>query len=77
MINNLIIIIASILNFLNSTLFILILLILIIIHQILLFFTKDISHIKVLKDFADPKEIKLSNLNHIPLINVIIPAWKE
>ncbi|NVM36985.1 MAG: glycosyltransferase family 2 protein [Candidatus Lokiarchaeota archaeon] len=75
--DNLIIIIASILNFLNSTLFIHILLVLIITHQVLLFFTKDISHIKVLKDFADPKEIKLSDLNHIPLINVIIPAWKE
>ena len=75
--NYLITIIESILNFLNSTLFILILLILIIVYQILLFFTKDISHIKVLKDYDDPKEIKLSNLNQIPLINVIMPAWKE
>ena len=77
MIDNLIIIIVSVLNFFNSTLFIHILLILIIIHQILLFFTKDISHIKVLKNFADPKEIKLSNLKYIPLMNIIIPAWKE
>ena len=77
MIDNLIITIVSILNFLNSTLFILILLILIIAYHFLLIFTRDIRYIKALKEFDDPKEIKLSNLNHIPLINVIMPAWKE
>ena len=77
MIDNMIMIITSILNFLNSTFFIHILLLLIIAHQVLLFFTKDASHIKILKDFADPKDVKLSNLNNIPLINIIIPAWKE
>jgi cellulose synthase/poly-beta-1,6-N-acetylglucosamine synthase-like glycosyltransferase len=77
MIDNLIIIIASILNFLNSTLFILILLILIIVHQVLLFFTKDISHIKVLKDFDDPEVVNISDLKDLPLVNIIIPAWKE
>ena len=75
--NYLITIIESILNFLNSTLFILILLLLIILYQVLLFFTRDIRYIKALKEFDDPKEIKLNNLNNIPLINVIMPAWKE
>jgi len=77
MIDNLIIIIESILNFLNSTLFILTLLILIIVHQILLFFTRDISHIKVLKNFDDPEVVNISDLKDLPLVNIIIPAWKE
>ena len=77
MIDNLIIIFESILNFLNSTLFILILLILIITYHFLLFFTRDANYIKALKKNKDPEVLKLEELNEVPLVNIIIPAWKE
>jgi len=77
MIDNLIIIIESILNFLNSTLFILILLILIITYHFLLFFTRDANYIKALKKNKDPEVLKIEELNEVPLVNIIIPAWKE
>ncbi|MHA1724312.1 MAG: glycosyltransferase [Promethearchaeota archaeon] len=32
---------------------------------------------KILKAFEDPKEINITNLKNIPLINVIVSAWKE
>lgn len=73
----LIIIIESILSFLNSTLFILILLVLIITYHFLLFFTRDTSHIKALKKNKDPEVLKLEELNELPLVNITIPAWKE
>ena len=77
MIDNLIIIIESILNFFNSTLFILILLILIITYHFLLFFTRDVNYIKALKRNKDPEVLKIEELNEVPLVNIIIPAWKE
>ena len=77
MIDNLIIIIESILNFLNSTLFILILLILIITYHFLLFFTRDANYIKAFKKNKDPEVLKIEELNEVPLVNIIIPAWKE
>ena len=77
MIDNLIIIIESILNFLNSSLFILILLILIITYHFLLFFTRDANYIKALKKNKDPEVLKIEELNEVPLVNIIIPAWKE
>ena len=77
MIDNLIIFIESILNFLNSTLFILIILILIIAYHFLLFFTRDANYIRALKKYKDPEVLKLEELNEVPLVNIIIPAWKE
>ena len=77
MTNYLIFIIDSLLNWLNSASFLLILMISIFVYHFLLIFTRDISYIKALKEFDDPKEVKFNDLNHIPLISVIIPAWKE
>jgi len=77
MTNYLVFILESILNWLNSTSFIFILWIIIFLYHLLLIFTRDMRYIKILKEFDDPKEIKLSDLNQIPLINVIMPAWKE
>jgi len=77
MANYLVFIIESLLNWLNSASFIFILLTFILVYHLLLIFTRDMSYIKILKVFEDPKEIILRELNHIPLINVIMPAWKE
>jgi len=77
MIDNLIIIVESILNLFNSPFFILVLLILIIAYHFLLFFARDVNYIKALKKFKDPKVIKLEELNEVPLVNITIPAWKE
>ena len=77
MTNYLIFIIESLLNWLNSASFILILLISIFAYHLLLIFTRDKKYIKALKEFDDPKDIKLTDLNNIPLITVIMPAWKE
>jgi len=74
---NLIFFIDLIVDFLNSLIFILILLLCIIAYHILLFFTKNKKYIQNLKKFNDPKEIKLTDLNRIPLVNIIVPAWKE
>ena len=75
--NYLIFIIESLLNWLNSASFIFILLIFVFVYHIFLIFTRDMRYIKILKEFDDPQEIILSNLNRIPLINIIMPAWKE
>ena len=75
--NYLILIIESILNFLNSALFILILFLLIIVYHILLFFMRDTNHIKALKKYKDPEVLKIEELNELPLVNITIPAWKE
>ena len=77
MIANLIIIMESILNLLNSTIFILILLLLIISYHFILFFTRDTNYIQALKKNQDPEVLKLNDLNEVPLVNITIPAWKE
>jgi len=77
MIDNLIIIVKSLLNLLNSPLFILVLLILIITYHFILFFARDVSYIKALKKNKDPEVVRLEELNEVPLVNIIIPAWKE
>ncbi len=77
MIANMIIIFELILNFLTSTLFILILLLLVIAYHFILFFTRDTNYIEALKKNNDPEELTLEELNEIPLVNIIVPAWKE
>ena len=77
MTNYLICIIELLLNWLNSASFIFILLIFIFVYHIFLIFTRDMRYIKILKEFDDPEEIILSDLDEIPLVNVIMPAWKE
>lgn len=66
-----------ILNFVNSLFFILILLTFIVSYHILLFLMRDMKYIKILESFEDRKEVKLEDLKEIPMVNIIVPAWKE
>ncbi|MFW9880213.1 MAG: glycosyltransferase [Candidatus Thorarchaeota archaeon] len=38
---------------------------------------RDRKYIHVFKKFKDPETIKLEDLKELPLVNIIIPAWKE
>lgn len=70
-------IIESIFSFFTSNYIILALFLTIIVYHILFSLTRDSNYRRILKNIDDPKGVKLSDLNHIPLINVIMPAWKE
>jgi len=50
---------------------------LIIAYHFLLFFTRDKNYIQALKRNKDPEVLKSGDLNEVPLVNIIIPAWKE
>lgn len=64
-------------NIVFSANFMIILFFLITSYHFLLHFFRDKKYIKELKKYRDPKEIKIKDLNAIPLVNIIIPAWKE
>jgi len=70
-------IIEFIFNFFTSNCFILALFLIILLYHLLFSLTRDSNYIRRLKNFDDSKNIDLSNLKSIPLVNVIIPAWKE
>lgn len=50
---------------------------LILIFHIIMFFIRDKSFLKSLKKNDEPEKITLDDLNKLPLINIIVPAWKE
>ena len=57
--------------------FIFILFLLILISHIIIFLIKDLLYVKAVKRHKDPEKIELSNIKVKPLVNIIIPAWKE
>ncbi|MFX1388571.1 MAG: glycosyltransferase [Promethearchaeota archaeon] len=69
--------IRIILNFISSIGFILIIIFIIIIIYTLLYFLRDRKNIKIYLNFKDPDFLPLNALNILPLVNIIIPAWKE
>ena len=64
-------------DFTNSINVIFILLIFVIIYHIVLFFLKDRKLIQSYNKFSDIKNISLESLKEVPLVNILIPAWKE
>ena len=46
-------------------------------YHIFLFAFRDRRHIKERKKFKDPEMVGINELEEIPLLNIIIPAWKE
>jgi len=56
--------------------FILIYIFLIIFYNILLFIF-DSKRIREFKNYKDPNEILISDFKSLPLVNIVIPAWKE
>ncbi|MHA1250813.1 MAG: glycosyltransferase [Candidatus Helarchaeota archaeon] len=64
-------------DFTNSINVIFILLIFVFIYHTILFFLKDRKLIQTYNKFSDIKNISLKSLKEVPLINILIPAWKE
>ena len=65
------------LDFLSSIPGVLFSILIIIIFHILLLLIRDRLYIKSLKVNKDPSNITINDLKSHPLVNIIIPAWKE
>ena len=63
--------------FFNSFNFFIFLILVVIFFNIFLYFLRDRKYIRVFKKFKDPEIVKLEDLKELPLVNIIIPAWKE
>jgi len=70
-------IVNDILYFLNNFYIILFLTILIVFYNFLLYLIKDRKSIKRFKAFKDPDTVSINDLKSLPLVNIVIPAWKE
>ncbi|NVM34366.1 MAG: glycosyltransferase family 2 protein [Candidatus Lokiarchaeota archaeon] len=65
------------LNFISSIQIILLTIFLIILYHTLFFLLVDSRSIKAFKKDIDPDSISIDELKSIPLVNIIVPAWKE
>jgi len=69
--------IEIIFNFILNIYSIIIFSLLIIAYHFLLFIIRDKKYALALKKYKDPEDVKIEDLKELPLINIIIPAWKE
>ncbi len=69
--------IRGILDLLNSIQTVIVLILLILIFHILLQLFRDHRYIKAFNSFKDPESLRIEDLKSLPLINILIPAWKE
>jgi len=76
-INYFINIIKEIIKCINTIEFFIILFGFLILYNIFIYLFKNKKNLRIAKNFKDPEEIKLENLKNLPLVNIIIPAWKE
>ena len=67
----------NILNLLNSVIFILLFLSLLVLYHIVLYFLRDKEYIKAYNKVQDPDIVNIEDFISIPLVNIIILAWKE
>ncbi|MFX1570575.1 MAG: glycosyltransferase [Promethearchaeota archaeon] len=65
------------LEYISSIQVILLIVFFIILYQFLLFILVDNKIIKTFKKDKDPESISIDELKNIPLVNIILPAWKE
>lgn len=65
------------LDHLSSLSLILIFIISIFFIHLILFFIRDRKYAKPFKKYRDPESISLTELHENPLVNIIMPAWKE
>jgi len=65
------------LNLLNSAIFILLLLALLFLYHNFLYFLRDKNYVKAFNKVKDPDIVNIEDFTSIPLVNIIIPAWKE
>jgi len=66
-----------ILNLICSIQIFFILLLFILIFHLLLYVFRDSKYVKAVKMYKDPEFIEFSDLKEQPLVNFIVPAWKE
>jgi len=69
--------IEYLLDLISFMYFFFILLLFVIVYNIFLIFVRDRTYLKAYKRFKDNLEITIDDLIDIPLVNIIIPAWKE
>lgn len=69
--------IRNLLTFFNSLSFVILLALFVIFFHIIFYLFRDRKYVKALKKFKDPETVTLKDLKDIPLVNIIIPAWKE
>lgn len=77
LVNYFILITKNILDFLSSINAFFIIISLVFIFHVLNLILRDKKYINALEEFEDPKEISIKALNYLPIVNIIIPAWKE
>ncbi|MHA1284391.1 MAG: glycosyltransferase [Promethearchaeota archaeon] len=70
-------IVKTLFEYLNNIYFFVIGIILIILYFFLVYYLRDIKHIKNFKKNKDIDTISLTSLKFKPQINIIIPAWNE
>ena len=64
-------------KFIFSINFIIFIASIIVFYNIIIHFIRDRNYIRVFKKSKDPEIVKLEDLRDLPLVNIIIPAWKE
>lgn len=64
-------------QFINNFLVICSIYLLFLVLNILLYYIKDRKYLRIVYSYEDPQEINLKDLNSIPLVNILVPAWKE
>ncbi|MFX1256862.1 MAG: glycosyltransferase [Promethearchaeota archaeon] len=57
--------------------FFLIFLTIIVVYHILLYFLRDRTYINAVRKYKDPEVLTINDLKDLPLVNIIVPAWKE
>jgi len=77
LINQIKIFIETLISIILSDYFIIFLFSMIVLYHILLYFIRDKKYIIALKKCKDPEEIQLNHLKELPLVNILVPAWKE
>ncbi len=77
LLNQIKIIITFFLDFVLSVNFIVLLVIFIFLYNFLMYIIRDRKYVRIFKETKDPKTINLLDLKALPLVNIIVPAWKE
>ncbi|MFX1311244.1 MAG: glycosyltransferase [Promethearchaeota archaeon] len=67
----------NLISIILSDYFIIFLLSMIVLYHFLSYFIRDKKYIIALNKCKDPEEIRLNHLKALPLVNILIPAWKE
>ncbi len=75
--NQILNVIADLIEFISSLNFLIIFALLIIFNHILFYLIRDRKYIRAVKKNRDPETISINDLKELPLINILVPAWKE